>query len=100
MKITIDNLYETNCYINNGTSISNAFNEVICKNGSSYTHDADQHVFIIAKGYNAGAFMQYRYELVDKLDIKKLSYITASCLFFLALVAGIVIVLITRKCVS
>ncbi len=48
IRITINSISNTNCYLNSGTNILNANGETTCSYNTEYDFDADQHVFIVA----------------------------------------------------
>jgi hypothetical protein len=61
IKIKVESMYLVNCYISSGTSIKNSVAEDSCAQGTEYTFDADQHVFIVVQGTATGAYMQFSY---------------------------------------
>ncbi len=48
IKLKVESLYLVNCYISSGTSIKSASVETSCVQGTEYTFDAKQHVFIVS----------------------------------------------------
>ena len=44
--------------------------------------------------------MQFSYQLIDNLDIQKISLIYSACVFGLVLFAGILVIFVSRFCVQ
>lgn len=57
-------------------------------------------MFIVASGTSASAYMQFSYQLVDRLDIVEVSIIYSVSIFVFVLLVGLLMVLTARFCVQ
>eukprot|EP00347_Sterkiella_histriomuscorum_P006261 403353448 len=96
IRISINTLYQTNCFINAGTSIRSTTSEVSCASGTQYDFDADKSVFIILQGASAGATMQFTYQLVDRLDFKYVAVIYSVAVSVFIILAAVIAILTVR----
>jgi hypothetical protein len=71
-----------------------------CAQGTQYSFDATQHVFVVVQGTAASAYMQFSYQLVDRMDIVEISIIYSVSVFTFVLLIGLIMVLTARYCIQ
>ena len=54
----------------------------------------------MAQGTSSSAYMQFSYQLVDRLDIVQVSIIYSHTIFFFVVLVGVVMILTARFCVQ
>jgi len=54
---------------------------------------------VVAQGTSASAYMQFSYQLVDRLDIVQVSIIYSVSIFVFVVLVGLLMVLTARYCI-
>ncbi|CDW74466.1 UNKNOWN [Stylonychia lemnae] len=96
IRITVNTLYQTNCFINQGSSIDTTTSETSCVSNTEYDFDSDTQVFIVSQGLTSGASMTFTYQLVDRLSFTQVIIIYSISISVFIILAAIVVILVVR----
>ena len=83
--ITIENNYETDCYIIYGPSLDEMNQEIKCENRTSYTDiPSEYHVMVISIGTNYQAYFEFSYGTMQTDFWEQIAIVAIGSVVFLS----------------